>query len=184
VDTNSTRELAALRAAAERHGKRDDLLVTFMDSVRVQGSAADVYAFIAEADRWEERLPHVARVDFAEYPGHLQVLEMDTRTADGAVHTTRSVRVCFPGDRIVYKQLLTPALLSAHLGEWTFDELDGATTVTSAHTVVLALEAIPAVLGPDATIASARDFVRTTLGRNSTATMELARKHAEEPLGA
>lgn len=179
VHDNSERELAALRSAAERHHEFADLTMTFVDSIRIRGRAADVYEFIARADQWEQRLPHVARVDMAEHPGNLQVLEMDTRTADGSAHTTRSVRVCFPADRIAYKQLRTPALLSAHLGEWTFTEDEDGTTASSAHTVVLRPEAIPTVLGEEATVATARDFVRQALGRNSTATMELAREHAE-----
>lgn len=185
VDRNSTAELASLKAAAENAKGRERLTTTFSDVVHVAGDRADVYDFVNEAGLWSERLPHVARVELTEEVAGLQVLDMDTRTADGSVHTTKSVRVCFPVDAIVYKQLLTPKLLSAHTGRWDFTErAGGGTTVTSTHTIVLIPEAIPSVLGPDATVEQAMKFVRDALGRNSTATMMAAKKYAEERRGS
>ncbi|GAA2617569.1 aromatase/cyclase [Actinomadura fulvescens] len=182
VDRNSDAELAALRSAAEN----DDpgLVHSFDDSVRVAGTAKDVYDFIYDAGRWAERLPHVARVELTEDTPNVQTLEMDTRTADGSVHTTKSVRICFPHDTIVYKQLQTPALMSAHTGRWRIEEDAGGVVVTSAHTVVIRPEAIPSVLGEDATVADARTFVRGALGRNSTATMNHAKAYAERNAAA
>ncbi|OLR89590.1 aromatase/cyclase [Actinokineospora bangkokensis] len=179
VDRNSTSELAALRAAAEGGAGAARLTTTFDDVVRVDGAARDVYDFINEADQWSHRLPHVAAVRLTEDTPGLQVLEMDTRTADGATHTTTSTRVCLPTDRIVYKQSKTPALMSVHTGQWRFEEVDGGTVVTSTHTVVLAPGAIAGVLGPEATVDTARDYVRAALGRNSTATMLAAKEYAE-----
>ncbi|QEU96256.1 aromatase/cyclase [Streptomyces kanamyceticus] len=179
VDRNSGKELAALRDAAEQRERRADLLLTFSDTVRVAGAAKDVYDFLDRADAWPRRLPHVARAELTEDTPGLQTLEMDTRTADGSTHTTESVRVCFPYDRIVYKQLRTPALMSAHTGEWTVREDGTDTVVTSTHTVVVNPGAIAGVLGADAGVAEARAFVRDALGRNSTVTMLHAKEHAE-----
>ncbi|MYT37403.1 cyclase [Streptomyces sp. SID8356] len=179
VDRNSAQELAALRAAAELRTRRSELTLTFSDSLRVAGAAKDVYDFIDRADAWEQRLPHVSRVALTEETPRQQVLEMDTRTADGSTHTTRSVRICFPHDRIVYKQLRTPALMSAHTGEWLILEAEGGTEITSTHTVVLNPEAITDVLGAEAGVTEARTFVREALGRNSTATMGYAKAYAE-----
>lgn len=94
VDRNSASELQALKASAEATGP--DELITFDDTVTVDGNGKDVYDFLNEAQLWQERLPHVARVSLEEDEPGLQVLEMDTRTKDGSTHTTRSVRVCRP----------------------------------------------------------------------------------------
>ncbi|BDM71234.1 actinorhodin polyketide synthase bifunctional cyclase/dehydratase [Streptomyces nigrescens] len=179
VDRNSRAELAALRAAAERSGSPDGPEFSFEDAVHVAGSATDVYAFLHAAEGWQERLPHVRRVVLQEDVPNVQTLEMDTAAPDGSIHTTKSVRVCFPLERIVYKQLQTPALMSVHTGEWRVREERDQLVVTSAHTVVIRPEAIPQVLGEGATVGDARAFVRAALSRNSTATLHLAKEHAE-----
>ncbi|GAA2719539.1 MULTISPECIES: nuclear transport factor 2 family protein [Streptomyces] len=176
IDTNTGAELAALRDAAEStHGEQE---FTFDDTVRCDGSPRDAYDFICAADRWEEELPHVARAAMTEEIPHVQVLEMDTRTADGSTHTTRSVRVCFPAERIVYKQMRTPALMAAHTGEWLFEEDGDGCRITSRHTVRIDPRAVPGVLGPQATVDDARRMVREALGRNSRTTLAHAASRA------
>ncbi len=110
---------------------------------------------------------------------NLQTMEMDTRTADGSVHTTKSIRVCFPGERIVYKQVVLPALMTAHTGRWSLLPTATGVRAVSQHSVMVKDSAIRAVLGEDATLASAKAFIRTALGGNSTATLKLAKAHAE-----
>lgn len=176
VDRNSTAELAALAAAAE-HG--DGNRTTFDDTVTIAGDPAEVYQFIYRAEQWSQRLPHVARVVVDEQTPGLQTLEMDTRTADGATHTTVSVRVCRPNRLIAYKQLQTPALMSLHTGQWIIEPSDTGCTLTSRHTIAIAADAIPAVLGPAAAVAEAAEFVRKALGHNSRTTMAAAKAHAE-----
>jgi aromatase len=179
VDRNSHAELAALKASLEALDAQE-LCFSFVDTVRIDARPEDVYAFIDEADRWEERLPHVDRVRLTEDAPGLQTLEMDTRAGDGSVHTTRSHRVTLPPDRIVYKQTTLPRLLSLHTGCWTFERNDdGSTTAASQHTVVLDPATITAVLGPEAGVAQARRYVRTALSTNSTTTLRLAKEHAE-----
>lgn len=179
IDRNSRSELAALRENAELACAGQDLSFSFTDSVRAPGSAKHMYDFINEADRWAERLPHVASVRLAEEVSGLQTLEMDTRAKDGSTHTTKSYRVCFPQHRIAYKQVTLPALLSLHTGVWTFTEDDGGVTASSRHTVVLNAASIGRVLGPGATAADAREYVRGALSTNSLATLEHARDYAE-----
>jgi aromatase len=179
IDRNSDAELGALKSAAEQHSADEDLLLTFEDTVRVDGVAKDVYDFIYDAKQWQSRLPHVARVALQEDTPNVQLLEMDTSTADNGVHTTKSVRICFPADRIVYKQIQTPPLMAVHTGQWTFGSEDGATVITSAHTVVIKPDAITAVLGQQATVKDARKLIREALGRNSTTTMQHAKAYAE-----
>ncbi|MFD8014946.1 aromatase/cyclase [Streptomyces sp. NPDC058955] len=181
VDRNSRAELPALKENLERASQADELTLSFEDSVRVEGAAKDVFDFLNEADRWTERLPHVASVEFAEPTPGLQTLRMDTRTKDGSVHTTESVRVSFPHHKIAYKQTTLPALLALHTGYWQLTEdADGVTTATSQHTVILNADAIPQVLGPDAGVPEARAFIREALGGNSRATLGLAKRYAEE----
>ncbi|MBC2906271.1 aromatase/cyclase [Streptomyces cupreus] len=184
VDRNSRLELASLKTNVELATGEPDLLLSFEDSVEIDGSAKDVYDFINEADQWRERLPHVASVDLREETPGLQVLRMDTLTKDGSSHTTESVRVCFPHHRIVYKQTTLPALMALHTGYWQLVEDDrGVTTATSQHTVIVNTENIHAILGEDAGVPEARVFLRNALGTNSRATLGHAKTYAEARAG-
>jgi aromatase len=174
VDSNSTAELEALRIAAEQGPDRAGLVLDFTDTVDVPGGdPAAVRAFLRDADRWPQRLPHVARLDLVEDEPGVQVVEMDTRAGDGPVHTTRSVRVCLD-DAIVYKQTATPQVMAAHVGRWTVEAVPGGARVSSRHVVVLDPGGVAAALGPDGTTARARELVRAALGTNSTTTMRHA----------
>ncbi|WP_329612002.1 aromatase/cyclase [Streptomyces brevispora] len=182
VDRNSDSELRALRTSAEATGP--DRLITFEDTVHVDGQGKDVYDFLNEAQLWQERLPHVGRVQLDEDVPGLQILEMDTRAKDGSTHTTRSVRVCTPATTIVYKQIVLPALMTLHTGRWLIEERDsGGVAVTSRHTVRINTENITKVLGADATPETAAAFVRSALSTNSLATLGLAKAHAEALTG-
>jgi aromatase len=180
TDTNSRAELDNLSRLAERWSQLDDLVLSFEDSVRVNGPAELVYDFLYRVADWPQLVPHVSRLELTEDQPGVQVMAMDTVTADGSTHTTESVRVCFPhAGRIVYKQTATPLLMAAHTGEWSVVPDETGVTVTSQHSVVLRPENIESVLGPDADVQSARRYVREALGRNSGATLALAKKHAE-----
>ncbi|MFJ4774537.1 aromatase/cyclase [Streptomyces uncialis] len=180
VDRNSRVELPSVKAGLEEVTRAAELALSFVDTVTVDGSAKDLYDFVNEADRWSERLPHVSEVKLTEDTPGLQVLRMETLTADGSAHTTESVRVCFPHHKIVYKQTTLPALMNLHTGYWLFEEgADGVTRASSQHTVVLNAENITKVLGADATVADAREFIRNALGGNSRATLGHAKDYAQ-----
>jgi aromatase len=178
VNSNSIAELSALKAHAEAGSLA--LEDTFADTIEIAGPAEDIYDFIYRADLWPWRLPHVARLDLTEEQAGLQVMEMETRTADGSAHTTTSVRVCFPTTRIVYKQVVVPPLMTVHLGEWSLTPKDGRIAVSSRHTIRINPDKVESILGAGATIEDARRFVRDALSRNSRATLEHARSFAEE----
>ncbi|MFI9240367.1 aromatase/cyclase [Streptomyces sp. NPDC053079] len=178
VDRNSRAELGALKAHAEAAAGASPALLSFEDTTQIAGSAQDVFAFINEAHLWQERLPHVARVRLEDEDG-LQLLEMDTRTTDGTVHTTTSVRVCLPPGRIYYKQIQVPPLMTLHTGQWRFEENADGVLATSQHTVVINEANIAAVLGPDAGLDEARTMVRKALGTNSLSTLAHAKAHIE-----
>ncbi|PRX51423.1 aromatase [Prauserella shujinwangii] len=177
VDTNSTRELEALRLAVEQR-LQDRMVLSFSDDVLVDGPVEAVYEFVERSDAWPERLPHVPRLDLREEPDGVQFMVMDTRADDGATHTTESVRICFPGDRIVYKQRKTPPIMSAHVGSWTFRRSGRGTVVSAAHTVVIRPD-WREVLGHDTTIDDVRARIRAALSANSATTMRCAKDHVE-----
>ncbi|MEV0374140.1 aromatase/cyclase [Streptomyces sp. NPDC050636] len=181
TDRNSRTELANIKALAESSEAREELWIDFEDTVVVAGEVSDVYDFLYRAKQWPDRLPHVSRMDLTESRPGVQIMEMDTVTADGSRHTTKSVRICFPDERIVYKQTVVPPLMTAHTGVWTVAAVRGGVSVTSQHTVAIRPEAVAGVLGESATVADAREFARTALSTNSRITLEHAKAFAEGP---
>jgi ribosome-associated toxin RatA of RatAB toxin-antitoxin module len=182
VDTNSRKELPALKATVEQASQAAELTMSFSDTVRINGSGKDVYDFVNEANLWAHRVPHVAQVWLAETTPGVQTLRMDTLTKDGTTHTTESVRVCFPHHKIAYKQTTLPALMTLHTGYWLFEEDPrdaNAVLATAQHTVVINEANIASVLGPNADVAQAREYVRGALSANSTATLGYAKQYAE-----
>jgi len=183
VDRNSQTELATLKATAEGLAERESLLVQWDDSVASSGSAADAFEFVWNAREWPNRLPHVGRMSVEEPEPNVQVMEMDTVTKDGSAHTTKSIRVCFPGRKIVYKQTTLPILLSVHTGHWLFEATPEGCKLTSRHTAIIKPEAIAEVLGADATVQGAREYIQSALTANSRVTMEHAKAFADERKG-
>ncbi|MFJ7217536.1 aromatase/cyclase [Amycolatopsis sp. NPDC098790] len=175
VDTNSRSELAALKANLEAATRAEELTFSFEDTVRIDASAQDVFDFVNEADRWAERLPHVASVRLDEPAPGLQTLEMETRAKDGSTHVTKSYRVCLPAYKIAYKQVTLPALMALHTGYWTFRESGPGVLASSQHTVVLN----PDNLADGMDVETAKKLVRDALSTNSTATLNHAKSHAE-----
>lgn len=163
IDTNSTAQLAALRRLAEL--PLGELLHTTTDTVEVDGRAEDAYEFVHDVGQWPERLPHIGSVDVRE-DGDVQYL---TKTV--GEHTSRSVRLCFPTERIVFKQLTPPAALLGNAGEWTFTPTPAGCTVTVRHTVLLA---------PDAD----RDRIRADIAATARRTLLGARRFAERRASA
>jgi aromatase len=183
LDRNSEAELDALRRIAESGHPPADVLFAFEDVVETSGSAADVYDYVQRGDLWAQRLPHVREVRMTEDADGVQTLTMLTETADGSTHSTSSTRLCLPGNRIVYKQHILPKLLTGHSGQWNCAESESGATITARHVVAVDPNAVTEVLGPDATLADAREFLRSALGGNSRTTLSFACAHAEELAG-
>lgn len=182
VDRNSRAELASLKSAVEKSAAGAGGELTFEDTVLIDSSLSAVYSFLYEAGRWPDRLPHVERLVLREDAPGLQHLEMDTRAKDGSTHTTASVRVCFSDDRIYYKQLVLPPLLTLHLGCWTLTPTsDGRVSATSRHTVRINPDKLE-LLGAGTTVEDAQAYIRGALGTNSLATLQHAKAHAEAGL--
>jgi C7-C12 aromatase (ARO/CYC) len=176
---NSVRQLTELRAAAERADELAELIVDFTDPLFVCGSVEDAYAILYEADRWPERLPHVRELTMTEDVPNIQFFDMLTVTPDGHDHTTRSVRVCLPPHKIVYKQISLPPLLEAHTGHWTFTPAPEGLIAAARHTATIKPAALH-LLGEGTTVADARRYLRRALGNNSMTNLRLAKKYAED----
>ncbi|SNT40093.1 aromatase/cyclase [Rhodococcoides kyotonense] len=179
IETNSAAELAKLAVAAQQISDRAETVFEFEDSLLIHAEPEAVYEFIDRADLWLDRLDHVARVRFDTTDDGIQELEMDTITPAGDSHTTKSFRIAFPSNRIVYKQTTLPALLAAHTGEWSFQRTDDGVLAASKHVVALRPEAIREVLGADATVDSARTLVKSSLSANSLKTLRTAKGFTE-----
>jgi aromatase len=178
VDRNSETELAALARIAELGCPVEEVIHTFSDTVTLHCSAAEVYDFVYHSERWPEQVPHVGRVELTEDSEGVQLMEMDTVTAGELPHTTKSIRVCFPGQRIDYKQLVPPAILFGHSGAWEFAEGPDGALVTARHTVAINPAAAREVLGAATDLADARAYLTEALSANSRTTLRCAQRYA------
>jgi aromatase len=171
LDTNSDRELAAVQRATSGQFSVRDLTVKCEDVVTAPPGVA-VYEFIEHAEHWPDLLPHVEHVHLQQIDKQVQDLTMTTRAPGGAAHRTRSIRLCDPPFRIVYKQLERPAGLMGHSGAWQFDSASpaGDLTVTSRHTALIA----PDVPTETADLDEIRQQIAQALSTNSRATLSYA----------
>lgn len=180
IETDLRGLLDAVVAAANQHKEREDLVVDFEDPLFVSGPLEPAYDYLYDCAKWPERIPHVVRLDLEEpVPGEVQFFDMDTHTPDGVPHTTRSVRICLPGNKIVYKQIGLPALLDGHTGHWRFTPTREGVWLGARHTAVIKPSAL-SVLGEGTTVAEARRYLRKVLGTNSMGNLRFAKQHAEE----
>jgi C7-C12 aromatase (ARO/CYC) len=174
--------LDSVASAAEHDEQRRDLVVDFEDPLFAAGALDDAYAYLYEADKWPDRIPHVSRLVLQEDVPNIQFFDMDTAAPDGSAHTTRSVRICLPGDKIVYKQIKLPALLDGHSGHWKFTPTREGFVLAARHTAIIKQSAL-SILGPQTTVLDARKYVRRVLSANSMSNLRLAKAYAEERAG-
>lgn len=137
IDRNSVSYLTGLRTAAELGDTLSGLTRSFQDSVVIDACPADVYDFLARAQDWPGRLPHVRGLELVEDDADLQYLVVRSQKSDGTAHTSALARVCLPGAAIVYKQTRPEPVLRSHVGRWTIAPAPGGVRVTSAHTITL-----------------------------------------------
>ncbi|MFF4585008.1 aromatase/cyclase [Streptomyces sp. NPDC001388] len=171
--------LETLTATAENWKELEQRVVDFEDPLFIAGSAQDAYQVLYEADKWPERMAHVDAIDMTEDEPNVQFFDMETRTADGSSHTTRSVRLCFPHHLIVYKQIELPALLDGHRGSWTFTTTPEGVVAAARHIATIKPSALH-VLGEGTTVPKARRYLRRVLSANSVSNLYVAKKYAEE----
>jgi aromatase len=184
LDRNSNAETASVRQWAEYGDDFGGLVFGFAEEVRIAAPAPAVYDFLYRADLWPERLPHVAALDLETAAAseltagaEVQTMTMETTGRDGGTHRTRSIRLCFPDERIVYKQTAVPRPLRAHSGEWRLVPADGGVTVVARHEVALDPAALEDVFGAGTTPEQARARTTELLGGNSLTTLRRAGEH-------
>ncbi|MFF5707102.1 SRPBCC family protein [Streptomyces sp. NPDC012794] len=164
--------LHGLRTAAESWRRLDELLLSFEDSVRIEGPVEPVYEFLYGVDSWPGRVAHVVEAEVTEDRPGVQRTRLVNLAEDGSSYTTEGVRVCFPAaGRIVFKRTRPHPLLAAHAGEWSLEPDAAGVTVVCRHDVLLDERAVERVLGPGADLARARRSVREVLGREARATL-------------
>jgi aromatase len=181
LDTDVRTELAALREAAERWDRLDELLLSFEDSVHVTGSPELVYDFLYRVEDWADLVPHVERAEVTEDQPGVQETVLHTCAPDtGETFVSGAVRLCFPAaGRIVHKETVTPACVAAHYGEWYLEPGTTGVRVVSAHQVMLRESAAGAAPAGGAPLVDARRHLREWLGGASREVLDLARWHAE-----
>ncbi|MFF3889399.1 SRPBCC family protein [Streptomyces sp. NPDC001914] len=177
-------ELAAVREAAERWDRLDELLLSFEDSLYVGGSPEIVYDFLYRIGDWGDLVPHVERVEVGEdQPGVQRTVLHTSDPGTGDTVVSEGVRLCFPAaGRIVHRQTVTPDPVAAHCGEWYLEPDARGVRVACLHQVMLRESAVQ--YAPEAGVlpVDARRQVREWLGRTSTEVLTLARWHAESAL--
>ncbi|UKY51768.1 SRPBCC family protein [Streptomyces inhibens] len=174
--------LKTLKFAAENAADLEERIISFEDPLFVAGSVEDAYRYLYEADKWAERIPHVIRLELEENTPNIQFFDMDTKSSDGSEHTTRSVRICLPNNKIVYKQTTPPKTLDAHTGHWLFTETPEGVIVSSRHTATIRPEGLN-LLGEGTTVQGARKYLRRVLSANSMGNLRLTKVYAEERAG-
>jgi len=174
--------LDTLRYAAENRDELARCIISFEDSLFVSGAIEDAYQYLYEADKWPERIPHVKALTLEESVPGIQFFDMDTVSGDGAAHTTRSVRICLPHHKIVYKQIKTPAMLAAHTGHWEFVQTPEGVESRARHTATIIPDRTH-LLGEGTTVQGARNYLRRVLGTNSLGNLRLAKEYAETRAG-
>lgn len=179
LDSRGAAQLAAVKETAERRADLDQLVLSFEDPLFIAGRIQDAYEMLYEADKWPERIAHVRRLELTEETPNIQFFDMDTETPDGSAHTTRSVRICLPPTKIIYKQIMLPKLLDAHTGHWLFSQTAEGVVASARHTVTIKPSALP-ILGPGTTVPDARRYLRDVLSANSMKNLRLAKEFAEE----
>jgi hypothetical protein len=180
VDTNSRKELVALKAACESEQDGAGAPFTFSDHIDADADPGLVFSFLDRGEHWARRLDHVAEAEMTEFPGGLQFLRMRTRTPDDNTHLTESFRLSQAPAVLLYKQTTLPRLLALHTGRWTITPCGEKWRVTSTHTVAIRADVVEDVLGPGATISDARALVRENLGNNSRLTLAAAVRWATD----
>ncbi|MFI8324541.1 aromatase/cyclase [Streptomyces sp. NPDC085529] len=174
--------LGVLQHAAENHEELDRLIISFEDPLFIAGDLKDVYDYLWEADKWEERIPHIAKLDLEEPAPGVQFFDMDTSTPDGSSHRTRSVRITVEPHIIVYKQTELPVLLDGHTGHWKFTQTPEGVIAEARHTATIKPSALH-ILGEGTTVQDARNYLRRVLSANSVSNLRLAKAYAEERAG-
>jgi ribosome-associated toxin RatA of RatAB toxin-antitoxin module len=138
LDRGAGMQLGRLKGFAENHDSVSELEVSYEAKLLIPEPIEAVYSYFYEADKWPERIPHCLSSQRREDVPLLQVVVMDVQVPSGAVHTTKQARVCFPNDRIMWRQLEgLPPLDEMLYGYMIFTQADDGVLVRTGQTELL-----------------------------------------------
>jgi ribosome-associated toxin RatA of RatAB toxin-antitoxin module len=111
----------------------------FSQSKVVQAHLEDVYEFFSNVGIWEKAVPHCKRIEVIE--SHIRdnvesekiKMVVSSKAGDEEAFVTQRWKV--KNRVITYNQLIPPAPIALHAGEWKFEEVREGVEVTSFHLV-------------------------------------------------
>ncbi|MCY1035377.1 SRPBCC family protein [Corallococcus sp. BB11-1] len=173
VDTNSQRELAALKEYLEGGATRSapsEWRRRFEEQLVIAARPEAVFELLKRADRWPGLLPHCHAVEMVYDDDHHQEFVMTVSTQAG-VERIRTVRQCTAASRVSYFQSEPPPLIRIHTGEWLLEPTSGGVRVTSRHEVELKPDKVKQLWG-DVSPDEAMGRVEQAINANSRGTLQ------------
>ncbi|MFF7715699.1 SRPBCC family protein [Streptomyces sp. NPDC007988] len=138
LDRGATAQLEQLKSFVDARDDIAELEVSYEAQLVIDEPIEDVYNYFYEADRWNERIPHCLSASAKEDIEHLQVVVMDVQVPSGALHTTKQARVCFPNEKIIWRQLEgLPPLDDMLYGYMYFEQTPEGVLVRTGQTELL-----------------------------------------------
>lgn len=168
VDTNSTKELAAIG----KHLERKSWSHTFEESLIVDAAGSLVRDLLWDAEEWPSLLLHCTGMEVLYDDGLNQEFIMTVEVGE-TVEEIRSIRHR-GANEITYFQPTPPDPLLEHRGRWTAEPSDAGTEIVSFHEVRLNPEFWQA---KGKTAAEAKQIVEDAINRNSAGTMNAIKNH-------
>ncbi|GAA0925276.1 aromatase/cyclase [Virgisporangium aurantiacum] len=177
MEQGITTQLDRLRQVAEQRDEILDLEITYQVSLLIKGRLEDVYDYFYDARQWPARIPHCLRTDVREDEPDRQLVEMEVTVPSGAVHVTRQARVCFPNDKIMWRQIGgLPPLDQALFGYTRFEQRPDGVLTTSCTTEVLK----PAMVAKRGwTVQEAKDHVSEVRGGRNLGALQSAQDYLD-----
>ncbi|EWC63320.1 Aromatase [Actinokineospora spheciospongiae] len=143
LDRGAATQLAQLARFAADLERIREYEVSYEVELLIPASADELYDYFSDAARWPERIPHCLSVRLSEDVAPAQVVEMDVQVPSGAVHTTKQARICFPGEKVVWRQLAgLPPLDDALFGYMSFTPTEGGVLARAGSTELLKPRAV------------------------------------------
>ncbi len=177
VDTNSQRELSAIKEYLERDSSKSATHAwrrQFEEQLVIAARPEAIFELLKRADEWPRLLPHCHSVEMVYDDGHNQEFIMTVSTQAGQ-ERIRTVRHCNPSSCVSYFQSEPPPLIRIHTGEWLLEPVSGGVRVTSRHLVELKPDKVKQFWG-ELSAQEALDRVEKAINANSRGTMQAIQK--------
>ncbi|MEK8141858.1 SRPBCC family protein [Streptomyces sp. M10(2022)] len=124
ADIGCRAQLEQLAELAGRWKRLDEVVLSFEDTVRMEGPSELIFDFLYRTEDWPGELPHVQTLEMVETAPGVQVMSMGSLSTDGSAHSTESVRICF-------RRGPDPLQTDAHLPCWPRTPANGRSIPTS-----------------------------------------------------